>query len=279
MTDSVSNLILPSGREIELKKLAPLCDVDSVVYSAGFSADAQVVKQYMENTGCDKDKATELAGDEDYLSYALANAKQMLQDNVKLFDKNKARFFLTGSGNYREEIATIAPYKGNRDSTHKPKYFRELREYIITQWNAEVIDGMEADDAVSIEQWKNRDLSTVIVGIDKDLRNCPGVHFNPRKGEVEFVSLADADKNFWFQVATGDSTDNIKGLHKIGIKTVEKEWEKHHDLEKLKDWIARMYDKQYRDEGPHAMHENATLCWIMREPWVNYDGSNLRGEA
>lgn len=262
----------------DLSHLAPIVDADSLIYAAGFSADVGVAKEFMENLGCDREKADELALDEDYLVMALGNLKQQLQDCVKPFDSSKAQFYLTGSGNYRYDIATIAPYKGNRVNK-KPRYYNELREYAVQKWGAVVVEGMEADDAVSIEQWKHKDKSTVLVGIDKDLRNTPGHHYNPRKQEHSYLTLAEADLNFWMQVATGDSTDNVKGLHKVGEKTVLKEWEQHHSLEKLKDWIARMYDRQYRDEGPHALHENASLVWIMRRPWINYDGSSLRGEA
>lgn len=260
-----------------LQHLRPLVDSDSFIYSAGFSADVAVAKEFMDNLGCDREKANELAAEEDYLVQALGNVKQLLQDSVRLFDAQSAKFFLTGSGNYRESVATLAPYKGNRDGTHKPRYYKELREYVQSVWKAEVVHGMEADDAVSIEQYSNKDKSTVLVSIDKDLLNTPGHHFNPKRNEYCYITKPEADKNFWIQVATGDPTDNIKGLHKIGIKTALKEWDATGSMERYQDWVKRMYDKQYRDEGPHAMHETATLCWIQRESWVNYDGSSLRG--
>lgn len=260
----------------DLSKLAPLVDADSMIYRAGFSADSQVVGSFMETLGCDKEKAEELAAEEDYLVAALGNLKQMLQDGVRHFDKKRARVFLTGSGNYREQVATIAPYKGNRVA-RKPKYYSELRQYAKEIWDAEVVDGYEADDAVSMEQWANKDRSTIIVGLDKDLWNTPGHHWHFTKDEYSYVTRADADRTFWMQVATGDATDNVKGLHRVGEGTVLKEWDKHGDLEQFKDWVRRMYDKQFKDEGPAALHENATLVWIMREPWINYDGSRIRG--
>lgn len=260
----------------DMSRLEPLCDIDSVVYAAGFGADSQVVKGFMETLGCDRDKAIELAAQEDYLSHALGNAKQMVQDAISEFDRDKARFFLTGSGNYREHIATLAPYKGNR-TNRKPKYYKELRDYLVRQWGAEIVEGMEADDMVSILQYARKDRGTVIVSIDKDLSNTPGFSYNPRKKEFKYITLPEADTNFWKQVATGDRTDNILGLDKIGPKTVEKAMaDAGGDLEKFKDWIKRGYDKQYRDEGPHAMWENCTLLWMMRKLWVNWDGGNLR---
>lgn len=261
---------------LTMNKLSPLCDIDSIVYAAGFGADSQVVKSFTETLGCDKERALELAAEEDYLSHALGNAKQMIQDAVKEFDKDSARFFLTGAGNYREQIATLAPYKGNR-TNRKPKYYSQLRSYLVHQWGAEVVEGMEADDMVSILQYARKDKGTVIVSIDKDLSNTPGYHYNPRKQDFRYITKAEADLNFWKQVATGDRTDNILGLHRVGDKTVQKALaECGGDVERFKEWVQRMYDKQYRDEGPHALWENATLLWMQRRPWVNWDGGNIR---
>lgn len=262
----------------DLKRLRPLVDLDSFIYGAGFSADVAVEKELMEVLGCDREKARELAREqEDYLPHALGNLKQQIQSSLRPFNDSDYCIYLTGTGNYREALATIAPYKGNRDSSHKPKYYKELRDYAIRSWGAEVIDGMEADDAVSMEQWKHRDKSTVIITIDKDLDNTPGHHFNPRKEEYYYVTLPEADLSFWMQVATGDATDNIKGLKGVGPKTVMKEWDKHRNLEKFKDWVRRGYDKQYKAEGEHALWENASLVWMMRELWINWDGSSLKG--
>ena len=262
----------------ELKKLRPLIDLDSYIYGAGFAADVSVEKDLMETLGCDREKARELAREqEDYITHALGNLKQQIQQSLRLFSEDNPAIYLTGVGNYREEIATIAPYKGNRDSGHKPKYYKEMRRYAIDSWGAEVIDGMEADDAVSMEQWANPDKSTIIVSIDKDLLNTPGHHYNPRRDEYQLVTLAEADRNFWMQGGTGDTTDNIKGLKGVGPKTVWKEWEKNPDLEMFKDWLRRGYDKQYGADGEHAMWENLTLLWMQRELWINWDGGDIRG--
>lgn len=264
----------------KLKRLRPLVDLDSFIYGCGFSADSAVEKSLMEVTGCDRLKAREIAREqEDYLHHALGNLKQKIQSNLALFKPDAEQIYLTGTGNYREGVATIAPYKGNRDSSHKPKYYKEMRQYAIDSWGAQVIDGMEADDAVSIEQWSNPNLSTILVSIDKDLLNTPGHHYNPMRDEYQFVTLEEADRNFWMQGATGDPTDNIKGLFRVGHKTVWKEWEKHHDLEKLKDWVKRGYDKQYGADGEHAMWENLTLLWMQRELWINWDGGDIRGAS
>ena len=93
------------------------------------------------------------------------------------------------------------------------------------------------------------------------------------KQEFVYVTLAEANKNFWLQVLTGDTTDNIQGIPKVGPKTAEK------ILHGISEWVD-MYNAvlaAYKSKGltREAFHENATLLWLMREPWVNYDGSKI----
>jgi hypothetical protein len=57
---------------------------------------------------------------------------------------------------------------------------------------------------------------TIICSIDKDLRTIPGKHYNLDSGVVDEVTRHDAWHNFWSQVLTGDSTDNIEGLKGCG---------------------------------------------------------------
>jgi len=111
----------------------------------------------------------------------------------KFSEDSTYRIFLQGGGNYRDRIATIQPYKGNRDPSARPKYFDEIRSYLVDFWGAEVITGMETDDACGIEQWKHKDRSTCIVSLDKDLDNIPGWHYNYVKDEFYYVTLAQAN--------------------------------------------------------------------------------------
>jgi hypothetical protein len=125
--------------------------------------------------------------------------------------------YLTGKGNYREAVATIQKYKGNREFTEKPYWFYNTREYAISL-GAIVIDGNEADDACSVVTYrgyleKPKNPTTVCVSVDKDLRNTPGYHYNQDKDEAAvFIDMDTANLNFYRQLLKGDkSTDNIPG--------------------------------------------------------------------
>ena len=63
---------------------------------------------------------------------------------------SKPALYISGKDNFREKVATILPYKGNRDPLHKPKYYKEIREYLKDAYGAQVVDGQEADDEIGI---------------------------------------------------------------------------------------------------------------------------------
>ena len=261
----------------KLSTLTALVDCDSVVYRSGFAADGQFKREYKENhPDATKEEIDAYLATLDYEHVALHNAKETLTLLASIFDAQKMRVFLTGKDNYRDKVASIQQYKGNRDPTHKPRYYKQLREYLIKHWNAEVVDGMEADDMVSILQWAAKDKSTIIASIDKDLLNTAGHHWNINKHEYQYVTLTEANIRFWSQVATGDGVDNIAGLKGVGPKTVEKWAEQaEHNPALLEQRVREEYDKRHGDAGASLLHEMATLCWMQRVPNVNYDGSKL----
>ena len=186
---------------------------------------------------------------------------------------NKGVLYLTGKDNYRDRIATILPYKGNRDPSQKPFYYEDITRYLIDVHDAVVVHGMEADDAVGIEQYSAKDRDTCIVGNDKDLKCIPGHHFNPIKGERSYITLPEANYNFWTQVLTGDkAVDNVRGIEGCGPKSAAK------ILEPVKgDWIGmhnavrKAYEDKYKGDGYRQFHETATLIWIQRKSGLNYD--------
>lgn len=238
-------------------KLVPLVDADIIIYRCGLADRTQT----------------------EPLSYTLHTVKQTVEGILSDFESTqRARVLLQGKGNYRNHVATIQPYKGNRDPSKRPIYFDEIREYLVEYQGAELINGMETDDALGIEQWKNKDRSTCIVTIDKDLDCIPGWHYNYVKREMYYVDLPTANRKFWTQVLTGDTTDNIQGIPKVGPKTAEKILDKTDGT-----WagmhiaVMQAYKDKFGSEAYKHFHETATLIWIQREEGINYDGSKIDG--
>jgi DNA polymerase-1 len=82
---------------------------------------------------------------------------------------------------------------------------------------------LEADDIMGIAQTNGKTPDTVIVSVDKDMRQIPGWHLNPHKEDFPvFVTEAEADWLFHMQWLSGDQTDGYGGIKGIGPKKAEK---------------------------------------------------------
>lgn len=164
--------------------------------------------------------------------------------------------FLTGKNNYREQYAVTAPYKGNRKS-EKPVHYHLLREYLSLSWGAHVVEGMEADDMLAIKATTLGD-SSVIVTLDKDLDQVEGWHYNFVKKNKYFIDKAQGLLNFYMQMLTGDTVDNIKGVRGIGPKKALKLMEGKSE--------AEMWAVAVEHLGEERAIENAHLLYMLRTP-------------
>lgn len=212
-----------------------LVDADILVYRFGFASEG------------------------DPAEFALARLSEFLDNLYIELSVDEVWGYLTGTNNFRHEVAVTAPYKGNR-AMEKPYHFQLLREYMERAWGFEVIDGMEADDAIGIEAYRNEPDETIIVSIDKDLNMIRGHHFNFVKEEKYFVTEEEAIRNFYLQILTGDKVDNIIGLQGIGpVKSKKLLKDCNTELE-MYEAVLKAYDG---DEA--RVLENARLLWILRE--------------
>lgn len=143
--------------------------------------------------------------------------------------------YLSAGTNYRDKLATLKKYKGNRDALHKPVLYPVMTDELKKRYKVIEIHGHEADDAVSIAaaQMRKDGQRYVIASIDKDLDQIPGTHYDYMKKVFYDVTEADARRWFWQQILSGDGTDNIGGACKIGPKKAEVligAWEDDHSV-------------------------------------------------
>ncbi len=257
-----------------------LIDGDIIVYSCGFAGEHKtytIHRPTIDSIICTSKKelkdACALHGiDPDTISPILEveplenilhSVKLLIQSIVEETGATKYQIYLSGEDNYRDTLATIKPYKGNRDSAHKPKYYNEIKEYLIRYHNAIIVEGREADDAMGCEQYIDTS-NTCIASLDKDLNMIPGWHYNWRRKEKYWVDDISANKFFYKQVLMGDVTDNIQGIPKIGPKKADTLVEAcPHYL--LHDMVIEQYEKYYGDTGYKMFKENANLLWIQRK--------------
>lgn len=112
-------------------------------------------------------------------------------------------------------------YKANRKKYRKPAGYRHLVDWVSKAgpargWEVIRLPDIEGDDVLGV-LYEDGD---VIASIDKDMLTLPGLHL--RDGEIQEVSRLEADRNFYGQVLTGDTSDNYPGCPGYGPVTAQK---------------------------------------------------------
>lgn len=247
-------------------------DGDVVVYITGFAAEERwyktedgticntikQAKDICKNKGQDPSKIS-IEVDAEPKSHALKLVKNILSRVKDRTGAKEVRVFLSGNNNFREKVAVTRPYKGNRHGG-RPYHYDNIRKYLIDVHNAEVINGMEADDALGIHQTEQ----TCICTIDKDLDMIPGWHYNLKNDRLYTVRKDTAMYNFYRQLLTGDPVDNIQGIPGIGKVKATKilgQSETEEDMYwAVLEAYARYYPRPYE-----AMLEMGQLLYILKE--------------
>lgn len=135
---------------------------------------------------------------------------------------SKMRIYISGENNFRYKTAVTRPYKGNRVGIVRPQFWEYCKQYLQDKYKAFLVDGFEADDAIASDMVQK---NSNHCGIDKDIKQIEGWHFNfvkeEGKGLWEHVTKEEAILLLYRQILSGDSSDNIPGLPRIGKKKAE----------------------------------------------------------
>jgi 5'-3' exonuclease, N-terminal resolvase-like domain len=184
--------------------------------------------------------------------------------------------YLSGVGNYRHGIATRATYKGNRSGSPQPCHMRAIRKHLIDR-GAVVSAGEEADDLIGIAA--TADKSAIVVSIDKDLMQLPGRHYDFVKKEEVTVSAKEAVLNFYQQVLSGDSTDNVPGLSGVGPVRARKALADCRSPTDCWRVALNLYTAEFGDVyGPAYAVEAARLVYVRREVNETWEPPNAKAK-
>ena len=258
-----------------------LIDGDVVCYACGFAAQKTVHDVWTGQEWMEFDRVPYWADEvntyvkAEPLSHCLHTVKQMLHRILRAVEAEDYAIFLTGRANFRLDIDP--EYKANRKDAPKPIYLQDIRDYLTKNWQALVVDYMEADDALGLMQADD----TVICTIDKDLDLVPGKHYNWKREEMYEVSDEEASRKFYTQLLMGDRVDNIKGVPGIGIKKAEKILADCECAAEMHDRVLGIYLEKFEEDGKKEFIKNARLLWIRQrdqeEPPINPDGEEKTG--
>ena len=255
-----------------------LIDADLIAYEAASAAD--MVDEGFERRSLD---------------WTFAKADEIVEGICEACDVTTPTLYLTGKDNFRFDIATVKPYKGNRKQ-EKPFYLPSVRKYLETAWGAAVVDYMEADDALAIVAARYDYKDVIIASRDKDLKQVPCIHYSWEVGnqpewgpelvtEIGDIHVTLVDKLLkngepskaikkisgtgltWFytQCITGDSTDNIPGLEGKGAGLA---YELLKGLESEVDLFRATlgaYKDKYGELAEERLLEQGRLLWMCRE--------------
>ena len=188
---------------------------------------------------------------------------------------DEVKIALKGTGNFREQLDS--EYKAQRpdiDPEFKKRlYF--LHNYGLSQ-GAVRCDGWEADDQVvawAYEAKQNGD-EAVIAGIDKDLLQVVGAHYNyggtstkPLKEDERWhhTSVEEGWYRFCKQLLTGDTIDNIKGITQVGEKRAEAALTGLNKKEQMEK-VVELYKKEFGEDWERKLHVNCNLIYMRRWP-------------
>lgn len=165
------------------------------------------------------------------------------------------------STNFRKSICD--QYKANRKNTERPAALDATTALLRERFEGRTYTrpGLEADDILGIIATSGKIIKgrRVIYSMDKDLASVPGELWDGKT--LRAITEAEADRFFFRQVLTGDSTDGYPGCPGIGPVRADK------ILDGVQDgqyWpvVLAAYQKAGLDEA--AAIKQARLARILR---------------
>jgi hypothetical protein len=174
---------------------------------------------------------------------------------------------------YRDVFSKTVKYKEHRGKTAPPSWMEEMKEFCLDAYNTQYVpsDLAEADDAVAwhaYEKFYAGKEYYVVVGVDKDLKQIPGHHYNYVKDLFSFIHPFEANRFFFHQLLTGDVADNIPGIRGIGDARAKALLSKGKTPQQWWDIVLETYNNHYagmdEDTLCDLLYERGNLLWIQR---------------
>jgi DNA polymerase-1 len=208
----------------------------------------------------------------DTADVATERAYNLITQIMRGVDTNAFRILLSGKKNFRK--AVYSEYKQNRKEQVRPPFLDEVKQCLKQDWNAEESDIYEADDLMAIYQGGQ----TVICTLDKDLLQVPGEHYRWEfsgpgwtKPELhQTVTELDGLRWFYRQMLIGDTSDNIKGVKKVGPVMSNRIIDPLDDEQDMFDQVFSLYEGD-----ANRFLTNAMCLWLCRkkgEFWIDRIG-------
>jgi hypothetical protein len=115
---------------------------------------------------------------------AFSTIKSKLYNLKAKFKTDKMELYVSGTGNFRNDLALPIKYKSGRKDTLRPLLLAECKEYIVKYHKAIVVDGVEVDDIVAQRMYDGFKSGQKIIGVSSDKDQAGqgyGWIYNPEK--------------------------------------------------------------------------------------------------
>lgn len=200
-------------------------------------------------------------------SHARNNARGLWQSILdSCAPVGAVRGYLSGADNFRHKLATLKPYKGNRDRSEEPVWRKEVEAFLLNEYEVTRTQGFEADDALAMDFVKDTHHS-IISSQDKDFLTIENVRmWNWRKNEMIHVEPLEAKRNFYTQMLTGDVCDNIGGVSGMGPAKSGRLLAPMKDVKAMEYVVYYAFKKEYGVKAWEAFVETGRLLYLWRKP-------------
>lgn len=179
----------------------------------------------------------------------------LIKGFIKSCNAEQGVFSIGGQGNFRDDIASVRTYKGNR-TQEKPLHFAAVKDYAIKKYEPRIVHGKESDDQIS--EWLYKDYLAckdgpsngrrIMCSLEKDCLTTPGWHYIEKEDRIHWQSEFEANKWVLTQSLIGDPCDGYLGCKGVGPKRVEKLFEGVADTPSLVKIAANTFKEVYGDE-------------------------------
>ncbi len=158
----------------------------------------------------------------DDISSAIHTIKVRLNNFKETCEADELEIYLSGKDNFRNFIPLPTQYKSKRKDLIKPLLLQEIRDYLVSRYGAEVVNGREVDDKVCERMWDGYISHQKIIGstIDKDAKGCAGWLYDTDKMMApEFIQGLGS---LWLEESTnakGKVETTVRGKGRIWMYT------------------------------------------------------------
>ena len=204
----------------------------------------------------------------DELDDSLLRAESLIQNALNATHCTHYYMFLSDTPYFRHRVNV--EYKDKRPSSSL-LYLKEIKEHLKTKFGAVSYPGLEADDLNAYVMYTNQSNfkdTYINMSIDKDvIKTVWGEWFNYNKYEKGETLFDDALKFIFIQALMGDSTDNIKGIPKVGEVKATKMISECSNVNEMRTRVLAEYCKYYKSSsvGIYEFQKNFRQVYLLRK--------------